>query len=68
MDYQDAFAGQWPEIRGKAKFEWLKLTEDDLNQVDGRVDMLVGALRKRYGYSNETAATIVEDWLTNLMH
>ena len=62
------FTDQWTDIRSKAKFEWLKLTEDDLNQVDGRMDKLVGALQKRYGYSHPTAEKIVDDWFRNLKH
>ena len=63
---EHVFTDEWTDIRSKAKLEWLKLTEDDLNQVDGRMDKLVGALQKRNGYSYPTAEKIVDDWLHNL--
>ena len=65
---ESVFTNEWTDIRSKAKFEWLKLTEDDLNQVDGQIDRLVSALQKRYGYSHLTAEKIVDDWLFNLKH
>jgi uncharacterized protein YjbJ (UPF0337 family) len=52
---QDVFKGKWKQIRGQAKVWWGKLTDDDLNQVDGNVDKLVGRLQERYGYAKEDA-------------
>jgi uncharacterized protein YjbJ (UPF0337 family) len=34
---------------------WGKLTDDDVNQIDGNVDKLVGRLQERYGYAKEDA-------------
>ena len=51
----DVFAGTWKQMRGQAKECWGKLTEDDLEQVDGKRDKLVGLLQERYGYSREKA-------------
>ena len=52
---QDVFKGKWKQIRGEAKQWWGKLTDDDLDQVDGSVDKLVGRLQERYGYAKEDA-------------
>ncbi len=30
-----------------------KLTDDDLTEVEGKVEKLVGLLQKKYGYSRE---------------
>lgn len=60
------FAGQWKEIRGKAKLEWGRLTDDDLRQVNGKLDMLVGTLQKKYGYTKDQAKKYVDDWLSRL--
>jgi uncharacterized protein YjbJ (UPF0337 family) len=52
---QDVFKGKWKQIRGQAKQWWGKLTDDDLNQIDGSVDKLVGRIQERYGYAKEDA-------------
>lgn len=52
---EDIFKGQWKQIRGKAKEWWGKLTDDDLDKVNGRMDQMVGRLQERYGYSKEEA-------------
>jgi uncharacterized protein YjbJ (UPF0337 family) len=51
----DVFAGKWKQMRGQAKEWWGKLTDDDLEQIDGKRDKLVGLLQERYGYSREKA-------------
>jgi uncharacterized protein YjbJ (UPF0337 family) len=52
----DTLKGSWKIVRGKAKEWWGKLTDDDLDVIDGRRDQLIGKLQQRYGYSREEAA------------
>jgi uncharacterized protein YjbJ (UPF0337 family) len=52
---QDTFAGQWKQLRGQAKEWWGKLTDDELTQVEGKMDKLVGFLQKKYGYTKDQA-------------
>lgn len=47
--------GLWKQIRGKSKVWWGKLTENDLDVIDGKRDLLIGKLRERYGYTLEQA-------------
>jgi uncharacterized protein YjbJ (UPF0337 family) len=49
------FAGKWKPMRRQAKEWWGKLTEDDLEKVDGKRDKLIGFLQARYGYALEKA-------------
>ena len=53
---EDILKGQWKQIRGKAKVWWGKLTDDDLDMIDGRRDQLIGKLQERYGYDRSQAA------------
>ena len=57
---------QWKQIRGKAKEWWGKLTEEDLNYINGRNDRLISKLQERYGYSKDEATQQVEQRLTML--
>jgi uncharacterized protein YjbJ (UPF0337 family) len=52
---QDVFKGKWKQVKGEVKQWWGKLTDDDVNQIDGNVDKLVGRLQERYGYAKEDA-------------
>lgn len=52
---KDILKGNWMQIRGQIKETWGKLTDDDLTQIDGNTDKLIGALEKRYGYSKDQA-------------
>lgn len=49
------FKGKWKEMRGQAKIWWGKLTDDDLKQVDGHYDKLIGLLQEKYGYTKQQA-------------
>jgi uncharacterized protein YjbJ (UPF0337 family) len=52
---QDIFEGKWKEMRGQVKSLWGKLTDDDMDQVDGKADQLIGVLQQKYGYTKEQA-------------
>lgn len=60
---QDIFEGKWKEMRGKVKEMWGKLTDDDLEQVNGKADQLVGILQQKYGYTKEQAEKELNDKL-----
>lgn len=51
----DIFAGKWKQMRGQAKVWWGKLTDDDLEKVNGKFDKLIGLLQEKYGYTREQA-------------
>jgi uncharacterized protein YjbJ (UPF0337 family) len=40
--------GNWKQFKGKAKEKWGKLTDDDLNVIEGRREQLEGKLQQRY--------------------
>ena len=54
--------GDWNQLKGKAKEKWGELTNDELEQMEGQSDQLVGALQKRYGLSVEEAEREVDEW------
>jgi uncharacterized protein YjbJ (UPF0337 family) len=46
---------RWRQMRGELRSWWGKLTDDDLEQIAGRKDRLVGMLQQKYGYTREAA-------------
>jgi len=52
---REQFQGQWNEIKGKVKEKWGKFTDDDLTQINGKREQLLGHLQKKYGYHKEKA-------------
>ena len=47
--------GTWKQLRGKIQERWGKLTDDELDQAEGKADQLVGLLQEKYGYTEERA-------------
>ena len=47
--------GTLRELKGSLKQTWSKLTDDDLNYLDGGVDQIIGKVQKAYGFTKERA-------------
>ncbi|WP_375204941.1 CsbD family protein [Hyphococcus sp.] len=60
----DEMKGKWNQLKGSAKSQWGKLTDDDLTQVEGDRDKLVGKIQEKYGVAREEAEKQVNDWDT----
>lgn len=59
---RDQMAGKWKQFSGKVKEQWGKLTDDDLQQLEGNSEQLAGKIQERYGYTKEQAEKEVNDW------
>ena len=62
----DRVEGNWKQFSGKVKEKWGKLTDDDVNQLDGHREYLVGKLQERYGIAREQAAVQVKEFERSL--
>lgn len=54
--------GNWKQFKGAAKEKWGKLTDDDLNVIEGRREQLEGKLQQRYGFAKDQIHKDVDDW------
>jgi len=54
--------GSWSQTKGAVKEQWGKLTDDDLLEIEGRRDQLVGKIQTRYGITHEQAEAQVSSW------
>jgi uncharacterized protein YjbJ (UPF0337 family) len=61
---KDIAGGKWKQIRGEAKAWWGKLTDDDLDRVAGKADVLAGLLQEKYGYTRQRAADEIDNRVT----
>ena len=59
----DTLKGQWMELKGRAREKWGKLTNDDLDVIQGRSEQLVGRIQQRYGIARAEAERQVTDWI-----
>ncbi|MFT4195339.1 CsbD family protein [Ottowia sp.] len=59
---QDTISGNWKQFKGKVKEAWGKLTEDDLDVIDGRREQMVGKMQERYGVAKDEAEKQIKDW------
>ena len=62
MMNKDEISGNWKQLKGKAKEQWGKLTDDDMTVIEGKRDQLVGKIQERYGYAKDQAEKEVSDW------
>ena len=62
---RDTTQGKFTQLKGKIKEQWGKLTDDEIDQLDGRRDQLVGKVQERYGIAKEQASRDVDNWLNN---
>lgn len=52
---EDVLAGKWKQIKGGVKVAFAKLTDDDIAEVEGNSERMLGKLQERYGYTREDA-------------
>jgi len=64
MDLSRMFKAQWKQLQGKAKEKWGKLTDDDLDKVEGQFDQLVGVIQEKYELTRSKAESEVNEFLT----
>jgi uncharacterized protein YjbJ (UPF0337 family) len=61
----DIAKGQWKQFRGQVKEQWGKLTDDDLDKIEGKRDQLLGAVQKRYGIARDEAEKQISKFETS---
>ena len=52
---EDQIKGNWTQFKGQVKEKWGKLTDNDLDVIEGKRDQLVGKLQERYGIAKQEA-------------
>jgi uncharacterized protein YjbJ (UPF0337 family) len=58
----DHIEGNWNQYKGSAKQQWGKLTDDDLDVIDGKREELAGKIQNRYGIAKDEAERQIDEW------
>ena len=59
----DQLQGKWKQVKGSIKERWGKLTDDDLDVINGQQDQLIGKVQQRYGIAKEEAQKQVDEFM-----
>lgn len=49
MSTQEKVIGNWNQFKGKVKQRWGQLTDDELQEVEGNFDQLIGLVQQKTG-------------------
>ncbi len=58
----DQFEGKWERIKGSVREHFARLTDDDVEEVKGKRQNLLGKIQEKYGDSKEAAAEKLNDF------
>lgn len=58
----DRVRGNWKQFKGRLREKWATLTDDPVNAIEGRREILAGKLQEAYGKGKEEAERQIMDW------
>ncbi len=59
----DRIKGNWKQAKGEVQKQWGKLTDDDMDVIEGEREKLSGQIQARYGVAKDEADRQINDWL-----
>ncbi len=54
--------GNWMELKSKVREMWGHLTDDDVDVIAGKREVLIGRIKERYGRTADDVAAEVEQF------
>lgn len=60
---KNTLKGNWDQLKGHIKKTWGKLSDNQLEKIEGDFDKFVAAVEKAYGYTSTQATNSVKDFL-----
>lgn len=67
MPSREQLQGHWNEVKGRLKEHWGQLTDDDLRQVEGDADQLVGMVQRKTGAGRGEVEKFIDGLLSGSM-
>jgi uncharacterized protein YjbJ (UPF0337 family) len=59
---KDIIQGRWKELKGEVQTRWGRLTDGDLDEINGERTKLLGRLQATYGIAKDEAEKQVKEW------
>lgn len=63
---EEQIKGNWKQVKGEVKKKWAMLTDDDLGEAKGEMDVIAGKIQARYGKAKDEAMKEVNDFFISL--
>lgn len=60
---EDTLIGNWKQFKGDIQRRWGELTDDELDQMEGKREKLIGKIQEKYGRTREQAEREVDEWM-----
>lgn len=60
--------GNWTQFKGDIQSKWGRLTDDDMDSVEGDRKKLVGKIQERYGQAQEEVEKQIDEWMGDDKH
>jgi uncharacterized protein YjbJ (UPF0337 family) len=60
---QEILKGKWLQIKEDVRSWWGKLTDDDVDHIQGDAERFIGKLQEHYGFGREEAESELNDFL-----
>jgi len=60
---KEILKGKWLRVKGDVRSWWGRLTEDEVDQIQGDAEKFVGKLQELYGYRREQAEKELNEFL-----
>jgi uncharacterized protein YjbJ (UPF0337 family) len=58
----DQIKGQWHQFKGSVRAKWGELTDDEIEELSGNREKMVGKIQEKYGIAKEEAEKQVDEW------
>jgi uncharacterized protein YjbJ (UPF0337 family) len=61
----DQIIGNWKQLKGEIQRQWGKLTNDELDVIEGNREKLSGRIQASYGLGKDEADEQIKAWERN---
>jgi uncharacterized protein YjbJ (UPF0337 family) len=62
----DQIEGKWHQLKGSVQTRWAELTDNDVDEIAGRYENLMGMLQERYGKTRVELEQEIDEWIDTL--
>jgi uncharacterized protein YjbJ (UPF0337 family) len=64
----DQVSGKWMQLKGEVRRQWGKLTDDEIDEIKGNRQKLMGKIQEKYGVAENEANREIDEWAERLKY